>query len=426
MHALNTPASSTSRLHIVRLPAPTQEELERFEKEHGATRRYSWGSSGMTKSMSGERLSFAGSGSLARTGSIDHPKPRIHPASNTGFLAPQQLYDLAMSSINPRISSEEETAPTPAVFTPLPANHYLPFIVRPSEVQQLLSQGPPRRLWALIKQIYPTNLVEESEDPTKWPFSQLERWMFKVDRHEASDRIWVTNARTCISRRSETLWEKLKNALGVPPELELSDDEFSDDDDMEVLSGSVSGLGLSGKALPQPHTAPVEIGEDKPKAEDTSNVDNVDDEFANIGPTGLVMEAIYPSAAPVSPPQHKSSPSKGGSDGFAGGMDAIGEEEEEEGEDKPGAVSAPKLKTDNLTPNETQGESKPTEMDPSRMVGITFVSHSKYVPLKQYMDREESDGEAIVDSPLFPGSFASLSSPSALSRYVKYILLIAY
>lgn len=371
--------------------------------------------------MSAERVSFAGSG-LARTGSIDHPKPRIHPASSTGFLAPQQLYELAMTSINPRVSLDDETAPTPAVFTPLPTNHYLPFIVRPNEVQQLLSQGPPRRLWALIKQIYPTNLVEESEDPTKWPFSQLERWMFKVDRHEASDRVWVANARACISRRSETLWEKLKNALGVPPELDISGDEDSDDDEMEVLSGSVVGLGLTGKALPQPTTIPMDIAGAKPDPEGAPDKDEIDDEFADMGPTGLVMEAIYPSAASVSPPQSKSSPSRRDVEGFAGSMDVIGEEEEEEG-----AASAPKLKIDNLTPSQkdipSETEGSTTEMDPGRMVGITFVSHSKYVPLKQYLDREEADGEAIAESPLFPSSFASLSSPGALARCVEYDFL---
>jgi len=242
--------------------------------------------------------------------------------------------------------------------------------------------------------------------------------MFKVDRHEASDRVWVANARACISRRSETLWEKLKNALGVPPELDLSGDEDSDDDEMEVLSSSVVGLGLTGKALPQPTATPIDIAGVKPDTEGSPYQNEIDDEFADMGPTGLVLEAIYPSAAPVSPPQSKSSPPRRDVEGFAGSMDVIGEEEEEE--DKAGTASGPKLKIDNLTPNQkdTPSEmgSSTTEMDPGRMVGITFVSHSKYVPLKQYLDREESEGEAIVESPLFPSNFASLSSPGALAR----------
>lgn len=425
LHALSTPASSTSRLHIVRLPPPTKEEIERYEKEHGTgARRASWGSSGITKSMSAERISFASAG-LPRAGSIDIPRPRIHPSSTTGFLAPQQLYDLAMSSIHPQVSAEEGSEPTPAVFTPLPATHYLPFIVRPNEVHQLLSQGPPRRLWALIKQIYPKNLVEESDDPTKWPFSQLERWMFKVNRHEASDQVWVYKARTCISRRSETLWEKLKNALGVPPELEV-DDEFSTDEEMEAVVGSAAGLNLAGKST----ESTVDDGDspEKKAGEETVNQEgpvNEDPEIAEMGPTGLVLEAIYPSAASVSPPTHKSSPSKRDIDGFASGMDVIGEEEEDEGE-KLTISSVPKPKTDDLETNQenvSATEKQPDELDPSRMVGLTFVSHSKCVPLQQFMGREESGGDAIVDSPLFPSNFAGLTSPTALSRYVPTFTL---
>ena len=51
----------------------------------------------------------------------------------------------------------------PAVVNPLPSSHYLPFIIiRSSEVTQLLTQGSPCRLWALIKQIYPQTLIEEA------------------------------------------------------------------------------------------------------------------------------------------------------------------------------------------------------------------------------------------------------------------------
>ncbi|KAG8832948.1 hypothetical protein FRC17_000277 [Serendipita sp. 399] len=439
----DAPASSTSRLHIVRLPPPTKEEIEKYEKEHGASsRRGSWGSAmGLSKSLSmtsvtagvtggggvadrSERLSFVGasSGHMARANSIDATnRPKIHPASQTGPLAPQQLYDLAMNSINPRISSESNTGgpitePTPAVFTPLPAHHYLPFIVRSSEVQQLLSQGPPRRLWALIKQIYPTNLKEETDDPTKWPFWQLERWMFKVDRHEASDRVWVQKARACISRRSETLWEKLKNALGVPYELEMNDEDSDDENAVtfDEIVGGVSNMDIGAPAKPSASPQrPDPTRNEGEQSEDITAGDDIVDEFIDMGPTGLVMEAIYPSAAPQSPVTSHGSPSK--HEEALGGMEIIGEEEEEE-EDKatPGAASKEAEAKQPQEPDEEKGQ---TEMDTSRMVGITFISHSKYVPLQQYIERgEASDGEAIVDSPLFPTSFASLTEPGAIHR----------
>lgn len=351
---------------------------------------------------------------MSRGASTD--RPRIHPSSHTGSLAPQQLYDLAMTSINPHLSLDgtaPETAPTPAVFTPLPANHYLPFIVRHSEVHQLLSQGPPRKLWALIKQIYPTKYKEESDDPTKWPFWQLERWMFKVDRHEASDRVWVAKARACISRRSEPLWEKLKNALGVPPELEITDDEFSEDEDLEAVVGSIPGMHIASKeAIKLPTSVlPVPAVEAKQGTEAASvpmgEEEIIQDEYSDMGPTGLVMEAIYPTAASQAIPQ--SPPKREGEEFGFNSMDVIGEEEEDE--EKAGGTGI-KLITENLQDTTAvkhpSGRETPVEMDPSRMVGITFVSRSKHVPLKDYISQ---DSDSALESPIFPTNFASLSSP---------------
>lgn len=242
--------------------------------------------------------------------------------------------------------------------------------------------------------------------------------MFKVDRHEASDRVWVTKARACISRRSEPLWEKLKNALGVPPELELSDDEESGDEDLEAVSHSMTGLNIGGKPSDANSNAlgiaGAQEGEKEQKEDDD---DDEIDEYGEMGPTGLVLEAIYPAAAAAnnSPDALKSSPSKNNE--LIGGMEIIGEEEEDEDKSAAGGI---KLKTDDLK----QGGDEPaplgekvTELDPTRMVGITFVSHSRHIPLQQFVEKEaESDGEAVIDSPLFPRSFATLPSPTALAR----------
>ena len=229
--------------------------------------------------------------------------------------------------------------------------------------------------------------------------------MFKVCRHEASDRVWVAKAKACISRRSEALWEKLKNALGVPPELELSDDEDSDDEDLDAVVGSVVGLELASRTHQRVLSAGAEKGPKKPEMKDPVPVDALeeDEEFADMGPTGLVMEAIYPIAAPTSPIQSKSSPSKHD----AGGMEIIGEEEEEE--DQAGS-SATKPATEDTKDDTSALQQESAEIDPSRMVGITFVSHSRHVPLKEYIDRDGADdGEAVIDSPIFPSSFASLA-----------------
>jgi hypothetical protein len=46
-----------------------------------------------------------------------------------------------------------------------------------------------------------------------------------VPRTIALDALWVHHARACIHERSELIWERVKGALGVPPELDIDDDD---------------------------------------------------------------------------------------------------------------------------------------------------------------------------------------------------------
>jgi len=110
--------------------------------------------------------------------------------------------------------------------------------------------------------------------------------MFKVDRHEANDRLWVLKARKCISTRSEALWEKLKNALGVPPELDDDDDETD-----EEVKLDIKDFGKGHK--PEGESA-VDDDEDEELSESIST----------LGMTGLLMEPIYPNSSnpPPIPP----------------------------------------------------------------------------------------------------------------------------
>ncbi|KAG1842173.1 hypothetical protein DFJ58DRAFT_59714 [Suillus subalutaceus] len=165
-------------------------------------------------------------------------------------LSPEQLVDLARQSTSPRYvpppasasstphlpalaspvgSSNPAGAITaPATFTPLPDDIYLPFIDRPIEVTQLLSIHPTTKLLSLLAQTFPRTQGPEnlddstfSADPAKWSFGTLRLWLTIVDRQTASDALWVRNARRCILSHSELIWERLKGAFGVPPELEV-------------------------------------------------------------------------------------------------------------------------------------------------------------------------------------------------------------
>ena len=324
----------------------------------------------------------------------------MHPSTLSAPLAPQQLYDLAMSSIYPHATPDFVGA-QPAVFNPLPSSHYLPFIVRPSEVTQLLSQGPPRRLWALIKQIYPQTLTEESNDPTKWPFSQLERWMFKVDRHEANDRLWVLKARKCISTRSEALWEKLKNALGVVAEL----DEEEETEEDEKLN--VKDFGKGHK--PEGESAVDDDGDDR--------LEELAEPISALGMTGLLMEPIYPGSSnpPPIPPLPGSEEEQA-----AGAMEVIGEEDEEE------KLSAAEAAPESAPEAAADLEADQEPLDTSRMVGLTIVSRSRRISVDN-LDHTPMDSpvsyspvhERAPGNPLFPRNFSALSiGPTLPTRSV--------
>lgn len=79
------------------------------------------------------------------------------------------------------------------------------------------------------------------KDPKSWTRAQLEYWFRHVDRDVASDEEWAAKARACAHSHSELLWERIKGALGIPPELDVSEEEMEED----VIRGLDSSLVLS-------------------------------------------------------------------------------------------------------------------------------------------------------------------------------------
>ncbi|KAK0239037.1 hypothetical protein EDD85DRAFT_528951 [Armillaria nabsnona] len=165
------------------------------------------------------RLSFASS-------SFNPPaSPRRASLSLHRAMTPEELVQLARSP------TESSPAMHPT-FTPLPDDIFLPFIDRPAEVSALISSPPSARLFALLQLTFTGIKTESAGDPAKWSYAQLHDWLVKTTREEAPDTLWVAYARACILAHSELIWERVKGALGIPPELDISDDEF-DAFDME-------------------------------------------------------------------------------------------------------------------------------------------------------------------------------------------------
>lgn len=237
--------------------------------------------------------SFTPQNQSARGGSSPSSSPRLRPSSPSNFtrrpstsslpafsrpnLSPEQLVELARQSHNPRFvpqvsnptaspPSSTPSAPPPATFTPLPPDVYLPFIDRPSEVAVLLSTPPTAKLFSLLAQTFPQRGSKTHEenvftaDPSAWSFETLKLWLTTIDRPAANDSLWVRNARKCILAHSELIWERLKGALGVPPELELEEDEYNQlhqDTTSDVLpSGLEREFAKDEVDVPDPSASP--------------------------------------------------------------------------------------------------------------------------------------------------------------------------
>ncbi|KAJ3890483.1 hypothetical protein GG344DRAFT_88821 [Lentinula edodes] len=185
--------------------------------------------------------------------------PSGHRSSTSGYaapkpkLTPEQLYDLAHQATHPtHLPSSSMTSPlnqrwspqvprsspssgiisststTPATFTPLHPSVYLPFIDRSAEVKALIESTPTRKLFALLKQTIfsPTRGVDIPIpiDPTTWTYDSLIAFIVNTSRDHEPDTIWVAKIRGCILSHSELIWERVKGALGVPPELDVDFD----------------------------------------------------------------------------------------------------------------------------------------------------------------------------------------------------------
>ena len=237
---MNPSRSLTSRLTIVRVPQPEMEEPPRRHRRHGSNASLNSNASGKSDGPGG-RLSFAftsftpSGGQSGGSGRPSSPSgsPRFRPSSpsSTRFpsalpshskLNPEQLVNVARSSVNPRSPLPSPGGPltpahvhaNPVSFTPLPDSVYLPFINRPEEVAALIDAQPNARLFALLQQTFPLDArasmgsqydaSKASSDPKEWTFADLEYWLKRVDRDAAEDAQWPDSPATSDRTGSES------------------------------------------------------------------------------------------------------------------------------------------------------------------------------------------------------------------------------
>ena len=292
--------TNTQPITLNEAPSSSALSQRRIPRRHQQSGPVSSTTSPASDSIPGNRLSFAfssfsgagpaqGGPSSSPSSNRDHPpspssSPRLRPSSprlgpTTPFpskprLTPDQLVDLARQATNPRTLTQLQGAPfsgpsspaplshspvlrahspkfgtssapatasvAPATFTPLPADIFLPFVDRPSEVAALISSPPDVKLFSLLAQTW-SKIIDPAadqtlslpRDPARWSYNHLIHHLTKVDRDVAPDPFWALSARKCILSHSELLWERIKGALGIPPELDVDCDFTRDADDDE-------------------------------------------------------------------------------------------------------------------------------------------------------------------------------------------------
>jgi len=133
------------------------------------------------------------------------------------------------------------------------------------------------------------------KDPKSWTHAQLEYWFRRVDRDVASDEEWAIKARACVHSHSELLWERIKGALGVPPELDISEEEMEEDD--------TGGLDASITDLMLPPADTTHKPDFSLACYTTGNDDVFDDDF---DPPPISIEPVFamdPNMSPSVEPQ---------------------------------------------------------------------------------------------------------------------------
>lgn len=409
---LNPNRTSSSTLTIVRVPStPTLPALQDPPNSRRLRRNNN------TPEPPSPRLSFATSSFSNNPNTSPTSSPRLRPSSPTHHrsgsyskpkLSAEQLYDLAKQSTTPRRSPLITTA---ATFTVLPDDIYLPFIDRPSEVAALIATPPSAKLFALLQQTF--KKTTSGQDPTQWSYVQLVDWLTATEREAAPDSVWVLNARKCILFHSELIWERIKGALGVPPELDVDDlvqDYFSPvptEDDEETKSDDLEDAGRKARGHWDDWDAVIDspISERNPSSFPTYPI--------SIEP--LIAPTVTSSASSNPPP----------------GLGDIAEGAEEE-EDQETAKNTPEQddKKEYIDPSQIHGIKISTSPVASRPASAASVSRSASFSSNDERYRRpsfsrrlsasgyESDnsdagynpvGDRAPGNPLFPSNFARLA-----------------
>ena len=432
------------------------------------------------------RMSFA-SASFAPPGSPSGPGPRSgSPTHGHGHglhrrpsasapkphLSADQLVSLAQQSCNPQSAPASPRTPGGSLaatsrsgrnsFTAIPDDVFLPFVDRTEEVRALFtSPQPGARLLALLAQTFPPKNVPESPvtdesvfgtDPRLWSFAQLDYWIKQVDRDVAPDEVWVGLTRRCVLYRSELIWERIKGALGAPPELDPDGFET----DPYTVDDPVIFKTLELDHSPDPKTRFTESPLPDFNAEPQPTPDHVSESNVSVPSGGspdvsaLSIEPVLMTTSPAA--EHDHPPTRPGGHRMHDISEDV-REESDENEDEATPTGQP-ISSSPLPREIIQGlcistgpalpglfSTEPNQILPtslSRALSVssmtqhqsTEVSSSppkrrwSYAASNASSEAYDMAGERGPGNPLFPSNFARLAlGPTLTAKYVYFPLV---
>jgi len=483
---MNPGRTTTCKLTIVRVnptppiqldeqpPSPQHRRHIGFGAQSQNTLRRH-GSHGGTGKGENTRMSFA-SASFAPPGASSGPGPRSgSPTHGHGHnvhrrtsvpkprLTADQLVNLAQQSCNPQSAPVSPRTPGGSLsgtagssynsFTAIPDDVFLPFVDRADEVRALFtSPQPGARLLALLAQTFPPQSTSECSaideivfgtDPRQWSFAQLEYWIKQVDRDIAPDDVWVGLIRRCVLYRSELIWERIKGALGAPPELDP--DGFEEDhytiDNPVVFKNLKPDLSSSDVAARLAESPPPNLDTEPQPTPDHVSESNVSAsaEDPSVLPA-LSIEPVLMTTSPVA--EHDRPPTRpGGHRMHDISEDVRGEssESEDQAPDEPISSSTPRefiqglrISTRPASPGLFATESGQLASSLSRTMSVSSMTQQQpsqvpvpggapprrrwsYAASNASSEAYDVAGERGPGNPLFPTNFARLALGPTLS-----------
>ncbi|RXK37492.1 hypothetical protein M231_05213 [Tremella mesenterica] len=311
----------------------------------------------------------------------------------------------------PQSPEIEPLALEPVEYLQMDEDTLLPFVDRPREVNELLIHTSNERTFALLRAAFPKHEAREKWrdiPPTEWCWDEFVLHLTTVDRFEYPDYAWVFKARQAVRQHSIALWEKLGSILGCDPNLLNAGGE-------DGAPESWGGLGLGDEGEFDPTENQVLI-------EGLSAIEFnefIKAERAFVEGFGPVVEDEGQQAA-------------AGMTALLGGMETIGEGDEDATAAKHGLTTAQRAaKKAAIDPMSPYAESSPIlgpkpaakHIRSRSSVGLQIMNAPQPAllgspdlsPQTPYM-RPTQIYERGPGSPLFPSSFSSLSAEPNLGR----------